>query len=591
MNIFFENKFVYLIGDEKGKNEKAKNSSSLESAAKSKKDLEAQTLKKKQDILDKTKDRKKALAELVMKSPKKKDERVKLKPDQLKEAKAYMKKYPQKDVAEMLKLSDTATIYDLRRGGTLRLMFEREKDPKKKAELKKQLKKNMGYAEMTAQFAGTKVDKQGRMYLDVDLKNKTKYEQGLGAGHLCPPSWKKVAIEDTYGSVRVGYRTVPGVNGVTGKKIGYRTSFGADADYLDIYSGYKIYPLEIETDPKKIQAQIDIENKFYGKGPQEPDFSKSGAVNTFRSNNPYTGNVKSVTEMAKNLGDASKEEMIRRGSTPFSIRPGYNLSVAETNWYRNTSKEYWKLARMNIKQRWDIQQERFRMMDALKYSAQMVGIDKKNFNLFWAMNDAVQYVESGYNNYNFNKRRVGNHYKVVASSAAGEMQILNSVWKGARKYQDSKYEKQFAKIGIDHDMFKGLNLNAERPEYGTPYQRVVLHNLFMYRYSRLLGRLESVDRIFDHIKTKSGGMKESWMRVGYLYWRNGPGGAAAFIRNLRKGIPLPRNEEERRYYFDNYLTDNDWQKRRGYADFRMVMMVTQKFAGRFRKNLTELGEA
>ena len=245
---------------------------------------------------------------------------------------------------------------------------------------------------------------------------------------------------------------------------------------------------------------------------------------------------------------------------------------------------------MDIRQRWEVQQERFRMMDALKYSAQMVGIDQRNFNIFWAMNDAGQYVESGYNNYNFNKRRVGRNYKVVASSAAGEMQILSGVWRGARKYQDPKFARQFARVGIDHSMYQGLDLSAERPEYGTPYQRVVLHNLFMFRYSRLMGRLETMDRIYDHIREQGGRMKESWMRVGYLYWRNGPGGAAAFIRNLRRGIPLPRNEEERRDYFENHLTDNDWQKRRGYADFRMVMMVTQKFAGRFRKNMNELGE-
>jgi len=587
MNIFFEDKFVYIIGHHQ-KPPKKGQLSSVDVKTQGTKPPENPSDKKRDKVKQDSKGKRKQLLDSIRKNPKPRDERVKLKPDQLKKAKAYLKKYPQKDVTEMLALSDKASIYDLRRGGTLRLMYEREKDPKKKAELKKKLKKNMGYAEMAAQFTGTKVDKQGRLFLDVDLKNKTKFEQNLGAGHLCHPSWKKVAIEDTDGNVRVGIRTVPGVDGVVGKKIGYRTSTAPDADYLEIYTGYRIYPLEIETDPKKVQKQIDIENKFYGKGPQEPDFSKSRTPSTFRSQNPYTGNVKSVSEMSKDLGDASKEDMIKRGSTPFAIRPGYNLSVSETNWYRRTSREYWKLARMDIKRRWEIQQERFRMMDALKYSAQMVGIDKKNFNIFWAMNDAVQYVESGYNNYNFNKRRVGKKYKIVASTAAGEMQILSGVWRGARKYQSDKYRRQFARIGIDHNMFKGLNLDAERPEYGTPYQRVVLHNMFMFRYSRLMGRLESMDRIYDHIRNKSGRMKHSWTRVAYLYWRNGPGGAAAFIRNLRKGIPLPRNEAERREYFDKHLRDSDWQKRRGYADFRMVMLVTSKFARRFRKNLGEL---
>jgi hypothetical protein len=283
MNLFFENKLVNFIGDSAKKAGKPKNSTKLNTTSKRVKTPEKASDKKRQDLLKQGKDKRKKLAQLVAKA---KDERIKLKPAVLKSAKAYMKKFPQKDVTEMLTLSEKASIYDLRRGGSLRLAYESEKDPKKKAELKKQLKKNMGYAQMTAQFAGSKVDKKGRHYLDVDLKNKSKYEQSLGAGHLCPPSWTKVAIEDTGGNVRVGYRTVPGVNGVTGIKIGYRTK---DDDYLEIYSGYKIYPLEIETDPKKLQKQIDIERKFYGKGPQETDFSKKGPTNE------YTGNVKSVS--------------------------------------------------------------------------------------------------------------------------------------------------------------------------------------------------------------------------------------------------------------------------------------------------------
>lgn len=208
----------------------------------------------------------------------------KLSPAQLKKAKEYMGGFSEDQVKTMLKKSETTSIFDLRRGGTLRLQYEKEKDPKKKAELKKQLKENFGYAQMTAQFAKEKKTKDGRMYLEVDLKGIGRYEQQLGAGHICPPTWVKVAIEDTSGNIKKGYRKVPGVDqGISGTKIGYYTETG---EYLPVYSGYKIYPLEIKDDSTRLKK----EQEFYKKEKQYE--SKGGYRQSLDvSSENFTGKV------------------------------------------------------------------------------------------------------------------------------------------------------------------------------------------------------------------------------------------------------------------------------------------------------------
>jgi len=303
------------------------------------------------------------------------------------------------------------------------------------------------------------------------------------------------------------------------------------------------------------------------------------------------------SESAKYVPDASKREMIERGSTPFAVRPGYRLSPDESRWYRSVRREAYRIAKLDINQRLQLLQERFQYKDALKYSAEMVGLKKKDWNFFVAMNDAVLRVESNYNTYCFNNRRRGGGYEVAHSTAAGEYQILNSVWKGAKKYTANtkmgRYQRrQMRRHGINPDMFMKLNIqDVPRPEFATPYQRTVVHSMFMFRYSRILKSLESVDNIYERIRTSSGRMRRSWMRALYLYWRNGPGGAAAFIRNLRKKkpIPLPETEAEMKEYYRNHLRSGDWQKRKGYKDFKTVMRVTQKFAGRMQQNLDQLG--
>jgi hypothetical protein len=302
----------------------------------------------------------------------------------------------------------------------------------------------------------------------------------------------------------------------------------------------------------------------------------------------------SPKESAGQLPDASKRDMVARGSTPFAIEVGYRLSKEESDWYDSVNREAYRLGRMNINQRLAILQERYKLMDALKYSAEMVGVRKKDMNYFIALNDAVLRVESNYNPYNFNNRKKRGTREITLSTAAGEYQILNSVWNGFKKYSENSkrgryLRAQMKKYGINAEMLMKIDFSAPRPEFATPYQRCVLHNTFMFRYSRILSTLESVDNIFDKLRTTDGRTRRSWMRVVYLYWRNGPGGAAAFIRNLRAGIPLPESEDEMRDYFDNHLRPTDWQKRRGYRDFKSVMKTTKIFADRFQQNLDQLG--
>ncbi len=305
----------------------------------------------------------------------------------------------------------------------------------------------------------------------------------------------------------------------------------------------------------------------------------------------------SDSEAENYMADASKQELIKRGSTPFPIKIGYRKTREEERWYQSTREEGRRLRKMNINERIVSLQEDFRYEDALKYSAIMVGIDpKKNpakYKLFVAMNDAVLRVESNYNPYNHNHRGG----KIALSTAAGEYQLLNSVWHGARKYQSPKYKRQFARIGLNHDMYSGVNMTAPRPELATPYQRTIVHNMFMFRYTKLLRSLIAIPDIFEKIQRTSGRVRRSYIRIIYLVWRNGPGGAGAFHRNMRKyertgdeKYLMPETAQQTEDYYQNNLTQRDWQKgKRSKSDYRSVMRVTKIFANRFEKNLRQLG--
>lgn len=293
------------------------------------------------------------------------------------------------------------------------------------------------------------------------------------------------------------------------------------------------------------------------------------------------------------IPNAEKRDLIARGSAPFPARVGYTLTPEEYGWYRSVRREAHKMARLGINRRLSILQEKYKMMDALKHSADMVGLRKKDWNFFLAMNDATQYVESSYNTFCSNQKRVGRTSQVHLSTAAGEYQILNSVWKNAKKYTaDSRkgryYRRQMRKYGIDPEKLMQVDITAPRPELATPFQRCVVHNLFTFRYSRILKRLESIDNIFDRIRSTSGRERRSWIRAIYLYWRNGPGGAAAFIRNLRNGILMPETSQEMEFYYHNHLNRSDWQHKRGYRDFKSVMGTTKKFVNRFERNLGQM---
>lgn len=179
----------------------------------------------------------------------------KLSPEQLKAAKDYLKNFKKEEIDNMLNRSDGMSIFALRSYGS---------------KLKNENKGDLGFSEMTAQFLKQKVDKNGKFYFEVDLKGKSKYEDYIGAAHLCPDTWVKVAIEDAGGHVKTGYRKVPGKDNVNGTKIGYYTDAG---EYIVIYSGYKIYPLEVKNNP----AQVKAEYEFYKKTKtQTARYSSSG---------------------------------------------------------------------------------------------------------------------------------------------------------------------------------------------------------------------------------------------------------------------------------------------------------------------------
>ncbi len=404
--------------------------------------------------------------------------------------------------------------------------------------------------------------------LSITMRKVTKYERGNG-------NLKRVSFRRT------------GLKGQNKPRRGFYDNRG----YMAVHSG-DVFEFE-NSNPefnnlfreKEADKYKEIDEKSYGKY-EDSKYAKQDRE--FFKETP-----RREPEREAYIPDASKRDMIARGSTPFEIRPGYRLTKEEYDWYKSARREAYRIGRMDINQRLDILQQRYNFRDALDYAADMVGIRDKDKKYFIAMNDAVLRVESNYNPYNFNARKKAGAYEIALSTAAGEYQILNSVWKEMRKFSENsrkgKYlRRQLKKYGINPDMLMKIDFNAPRPEQATPFQRCIAHNLFMFRYSRILKRLESIDNIYEKLRTTEGRTRRSWMRAMYLYWRNGPGGAAALIRNLRRGIPLPETKQEARDYFNTYLRSGDWQKKRGFNDFWTVMRVTKKFADRFQQNLDQL---
>ncbi|MBU1445736.1 glucosaminidase domain-containing protein, partial [Patescibacteria group bacterium] len=162
-------------------------------------------------------------------------------------------KFKPEAIQEMLAASEKMPVYDLWSGGIRRMNNGKD------------LKENQGFSRMAAQFSKKMEDTQGRMYLEINLYGKDKFEMNIGAGHICPPSWEKVAIVDRSGKTKIGTRKIPGVDNVDGHKIGYYDEKGK---YLEVYTGYKVYPLSVlSEDEKKDKQVIDVqvvkETKYY----------------------------------------------------------------------------------------------------------------------------------------------------------------------------------------------------------------------------------------------------------------------------------------------------------------------------------------
>ncbi|MBD3156309.1 hypothetical protein GF369_00625 [Candidatus Peregrinibacteria bacterium] len=508
--------------------------------------------------------------------------RQKLSPKEQKQLKQSIRSFDKQAVERMLRTSSSTSIYDLRRGGTLRLLYEREKNPTKKAALKKKLQENQGYARMIAQFAKEKQTKEGKTYLEVDLKNIDRYEMKLGAGHICPYNWVKVAIEDTEGNVRTGYRKVPGVDeGVYGSKIGYYTDTGA---YLPVFSGYKIYPLEIKDDPK----QLKKEQAFYKQEKQR--------VRESRSSSPSSSTREDYEQAKASLAGSNKSQLAEQGITPFPVRMGYRMTPEERAVYMREYKEARRLSRMSMKERLAIMQERYRLKDALERVFKALRIDKRHKDRFYAYNDAVMYIESRYNPIAVNRR----NGKIALSTATGAYQILNSVWKSTcnkwfRNTKKARYYKKYynrkvpPKYRIDFDALGDIDFDKPLPGLATPYEHAIFHNVYAFKGSRLYRGVMAFDEVFDRLD--AGGlspeMRYSYQAYLYTNWRNGHSGAKVFLRMMKKGIPFPRNKAEAREYFDQM--PNCWQKRRGFRDFSTLVRACRAFVGRFNKNMREQG--
>jgi hypothetical protein len=518
----------------------------------------SETYQKREDVL---KEKKKERAELAMS----------VKEQQ--EAKKYIENYSDKKVAKMVSNAKEVSIFNLQRGGSKRLAYKRSPEKEKK---KIKIEDWEGYSQMTSMFSEVKESKNG-IFLKVDLRENEKFawKWGIGAGHICPPSWKRVAIEDTEGNIRTGIRKIPGKNGVYGEKVGYYENAGGEWKYIPIFTGYKIRPLEIDSSWGEKQAKK--EEEYYQK--REKQISDSGGIVP-----------ESSTEY---IPDASKQDLIERGSLPFAVHVGYKLTPEEHRFYNAKREEAHKRARMNINERMDYMQKKYRLMDAIEYSSRMLNIRPQDKKMFIAFNDAVLRVESNYNPFCVNRRKDGATSRIALSTAAGEYQILNSTWNGRLRFFGNsrlaeRNRRRLENVGINPDLVAKINMNEPRPELATPYKRAVYFNFFIGRYSRAVRGLEPIESVFDNIRNSSGRMRDSWMRIMYTYWRNGPGGAQPLVRNLRKGIPLPKTREEAKEYFANNLNPQDWQKERGFKDFWTLIRTTNIFKRRFERNLREL---
>lgn len=521
----------------------------------------------------------------------------------LEKAFSYIEKenFNEAKVREMLNISRNMSVYDLWRGGIARMKNEEG------------LKENQGFDRMAAQFAKRKVDENGRAYLEINLHRKSKFEMNIGAGHICPPSWKRVAIVDLEGNVRVGERRVPGKDNVRGGKIGY---FDDQGRYLVVFSGYKVYPLSVlsdgnENDKKIINEQTEKESTFYRENKEEIEKyvireasynvnrAEMSRVEIQRIRDQISGleEIKDPGEHEQlHMSERNKQELISRGSMPFEVRVGYKLTPEEYRWYRGTQREGQRLSRLSMNQRWDILEERYNLRHAVNYAAEMLGISQANFKMFFAFNDAILRTESNYNPFCINTVRDGNTLRCARSTAAGEYQIVHGTWGKGRTRRAffgnssnaDRNRRGLSRIGIDPELVANINLDSPRAEFATPHQRAIFFNFYFVRYSRALGGLESIDNIFDNIRNTRGKRRDSWIRLMYTYWRNGPGGAQALVRNLRNGIDLPKTRDEAQDYFDKHLNSNDWQKKRGFLDFWNLMKATNVFKRRFNKNMSEI---
>lgn len=578
-DFFYEKRLIYLTKVFKSEipsvdaDANKENSEKKEKKAKAKQEKLKQTRdEKKEQRIENTK---KELAQLKV-------HRQKLSPQELKQLQKSIKSFEKKDIERMLKKSYKTSIYDLRRGGTLRLLYDREKDPKKKAALKKQLQENQGYSRMLAQFAKEKKTKEGKLYLEVDLKNVDRYEMQLGAGHICPYTWAKVAIEDTAGNVRTGYRKVPGADeGVYGSKIGYYTNGGA---YLPIFSGYKIYPLEVKDDPK----QFKKEQAFYKQEKKRIRELKS-------SSRPSSSTREDYERSKESLAGSDKSALAAQGITPFTVRMGYRMTPEEKSVYMREYKEARRLSRLSMKERLSIMQERYRLKDALERAFKALRIDRRHKDRFYAYNDAVMYIESRYNPIAVNRK----NGEIALSTATGAYQILNGVWKSTcnkwfRNTKKARYYKKYynrkvpPRYRIDFDAFGDIDFDQPLPGLATPYEHAIFHNVYAFKGSRLYKGVMAFDEVFDRLD--AGGlspeMRYSYQAYLYANWRNGHSGAKFLLQLIRKGIPFPQNKEQAQEYFDNHMP-NCWQKRRGFRDFYTLVRACGAFVGRFNKNMRE----
>jgi len=520
--------------------------------------------------------------------------RQKLSPEDLKKAKEYFKSFKEEEVKSMLEKSGVASIYDLQRGGSLRLRYEKETDSKKKELLGKMLYENQGYAQMIAQFSKEKSTDDGRMYLEVDLKNVEKYEQGLGAGHICPHTWVKVSIEDKNGNIQTGYRKIPGVDkDIRGTKVGYYTAGGV---YIVVYSGYKIYPLEIKDD----SAQVEKEGKFYEtdrtlvEKPADKLVEKPARPAAVSGSSSVGTSTSEAYESSKSaLSGSDKSELAARGITPFTVRMGYELTPEERTIYDRERKEAYRIGRMGVDARLDIMQQRYKLRDAIELSFRALKMQEKHKAYFYAYNDALMRVESNYNPLCVNMTKGG---KVALSTASGAYQILNSTWADLQKRlfgntREAEARRKSYGKSVDFDLLKDVNFNASLPGEVTPYEQAIFHNIYVFNGSRVTSGTMAFDNVFDKLQSGelSPEMKYSYQAYMYTNWRNGLGGAKVFLQMMDRGIPFPQNEAQAREYFDQM--PDCWQKRRGFGDFRTLVMACRAFVQRFDKNLQEMGAA